>query len=201
MKTLRRTALLLLTVVMTNVSIVLAYEADSTVARVSVRQINAEQKKALIRISNLPVDESVVLRIKDKQGYVLHREVVDQREVYAKKYDFSELPNGEYIVEVKTGNGIITESFALAAGKANAVYFKPAIQLGPGLIKVAFMNRIDSPVSLRLYDEGGEVLYEEMVSSQEIFVKGLNVSQLKAGQYTLSVLGDNYVYTKSLHVK
>lgn len=201
MKTLRRTALALLAVAMSSASIVLAHEADSTDARVSVRQIHSEQKKALVRITNLSADEVAVLRIKDRQGYTLHREVVGQHEVYAKKYDFSELPSGEYIVELKTGNGVITESFALEAGKTHPLYFKPAIQIEPGLIKVAFMNRIDTPVAVKLYDETGEVLYEETVSAQQIFTKGLDVSQLKAGQYSLSVLGDNYVYSKSIQVK
>lgn len=200
MENLRRTTILLLAVVMSNASIALANN-DSTDARLSVRQISSEGKKAYIRVASLPTDQSSVLRIKDKLGYTLHREVISQHEVYVKKYDFSNLPDGEYRVELKTGNGIITESFLLKAGKANPMYFKPAIQIEPGLIKVAFINRNDTPVSLKLYDESGEVLYEESVASQQTFIKGLDVSHLKDGQYSLSLLGDNYVYSKNIQVK
>lgn len=201
MKTLKRTAFLLIAVAISNVSIGIAHEADSTEASVSVKQIKSEQKKALIRITNLSADKSAVFNIKDKLGYSLHRETIGQHEVHVKKYDFSNLPDGEYIVELKTGNGVITESFLLEAGKANPMYFKPAIQVEPGLIKVAFMNRIDTPVSLKLYDARGEVLYEEKVSSQQTYTKGLDVSKLKAGQYSLSVLGHNYVYSKNIQIK
>lgn len=201
MKNLKKVALLVLAVVLTNASIASANDAVDPDAKVSVKQIKSEQKKALIRITNLSDDKPAILRIKDKQGNVLHKEVVDQSKVYAKKYDFSELPNGEYVVELKTTEGVIKETFALEAGKTNSMYFKPAVQVEPGLIKVAFINRIDTPVSLKLYDERGEVLYEEMVPSQEKFAKGLNVSKLHAGQYSLAVSGSNYVYSRSIQVK
>lgn len=201
MKNLKRVALLVLAIVMTNASIVSANDAVDSDATVSVKKIKSEQKKALIRITNLPSDGSAVLRIKDKRGYVLHRAVINQRAAYAAKYDFSQLPEGEYLVEVKTSEGIITESFALESGKTNSLYFKPAVQIEPGLIKVAFINRIDAPVSFKLFNERGEVLYEEKVSSQEKFAKALNVSKLKAGQYSLAVQGHNYVYSKSIQVK
>lgn len=201
MKNLKRMALLVLAVVMANASIVLANDAEGPDAEVSVRQIQSEQKKAIIRITNVSSDEPAVLRIKDTQGYVLHREVISQSEAYAKKYDFSNLPSGDYLVELSTSDGIIKESFELEAGRTNPRYFKPAVQVEPGLIKVAFINRISSPVSLKLYDERGEVLYEETVPSQEKFAKGLNISKLNAGQYSLAVLGDNYVYSKSIQVK
>ncbi len=200
MKTLRRTALVLLAVIMANASIVVADDVDLD-ANLSVRHIKSEQKKALIRITNLSEGQSAILRIKDKQGHVLYREVIKQSQAFAKKYDFSELPSGEYLVEVKTPEGTMTESFALESGQANPMYFKPAVQVEPGLIKVAFINRIASPVSLKLYDNRGELVYTETVPSQEKFAKGLNVSKLSAGQYSLSLLGDNYVYSKSIQVK
>lgn len=201
MKSLKKVALLVLAVVLTNTSIVLASGTDGSDTKVNVRQFKSEQKKALITITNLSEDHRAVLRIKDKRGHVLHREVISQSEVYARRYDFSKLPSGEYIVELRTNEGVIKEAFAIEAGKTNLLYFKPAVQLEPDLIKVAFMNRIDSPVSLKLYDQTGRVLYEEKVPSQEKFSKSLNTSKLKAGQYSLAILGDNYVYSRSIQVK
>lgn len=201
MESLKKVALLILAVVLTSAGTVSANDADESDIQVSVRHFKHAQRKALITITNLAEDQRAVLRIKNKRGDVLHREVINQKEVYARRYDFSKLPNGEYTVEVRTSEGVIKEAFALKSGKANPLYFKPAIQLEPDLIKVAFMNRISSPVSLKLYDHSGRVLYEESVPSQGKFAKSLDTSRLRAGLYSLSILGDNYVYSKSIQVK
>lgn len=175
--------------------------ADDADTKISVRSLQGESKKALIRIVNQSAGEQAVLRIKDQQGYVLHREVLGGEDAYMKKYDFSSLPSGEYTVEVRTKSGSTEETFSLTDGRARAMYFKPAIKVEPQKVSVIFQNRIDSPVSLKLFDQRGKVLYEEQVASQEKFAKGLDLSKLATGQYSLAILGDNYVYTKSIDVQ
>ncbi len=175
--------------------------ADDSDTKISVRSLQSESKKALIRVVNAQSVEQAVLRIKDQQGRVLHREVLKGEDAYMKKYDFSSLPTGEYVVEVRTSAGVTEETFSLNEGQTQAVYFKPAIKVEPQKVSVVFQNRINSPVSLKLFDERGRVLYEEQVASQEKFAKGLDLSKLNGGQYSLSILGDNYVYTRSIDVK
>ncbi len=180
-----------------NTAILAADDAD---ALITVRQVKASEKKALIRVTNLSSETSAVLRIKDMKGATLHREVIANQS-YMKKYDFSSLPSGAYEVEVTTKTGISKEIFQISAGQSSAMYFKPAIQVEPEMVKVAFMNRIASPVSLKLYNKDGKVLYEETVASQDTYSKGLNVAKLLPGQYSLAIVGDNYTYTKSLDLK
>ena len=175
--------------------------ADDSDTKISVRSLQSESKKALIRVVNAQSVEQAVLRIKDQQGRVLHREVLKGEDAYMKKYDFSSLPTGEYVVEVRTSAGVTEETFSLNEGQTQAVYFKPAIKVEPQKVSVVFQNRINSPVSLKLFDARGRVLYEEQVASQEKFAKGLDLSKLNGGQYSLSILGDNYVYTRSIDVK
>lgn len=175
--------------------------ADDSDTKISVRSFQNGSKKALIRVVNSTSVEQALLRIKDQQGRVLHREVLKGEDAYMKKYDFSSLPSGEYVVEVRTENGITEEAFSLSESKAQVVYFKPAIKVETEKVSVVFQNRIDSPVSLKLFDERGQVLYEERVASQEKFAKGLDLSRLNSGQYSLAILGDNYVYTRSISLK
>lgn len=174
--------------------------ADEVDALISVRQVKSSEKKAFIRVTNLSNEASAVLRIKDMDGKTLHREVIADQS-YMKKYDFSNLPSGEYEVEVRTKNGVSKEVFQISAGQTNAVYFKPAIQVEPEMVKVAFLNRVDTPVSLKLYNQDGKVLYEESVASQATYSKGLNVAKLLPGQYSLAIVGDNYTYSRSIDLK
>ncbi|MFP4340422.1 MAG: T9SS type A sorting domain-containing protein [Cyclobacteriaceae bacterium] len=167
---------------------------------ISVRSVNAQEKQAFIRVTQLSENAPAILKIKDMQGRTLHREVITDQ-TYMKRYNFSSLPSGEYVVEVKTKNGVSTEAFQISAGQKESVYFKPAIQLEEDVVKVAFMNRIASPVTLKLFAENGRLMYEETVASQAEYAKGLNVSKLQPGQYSLSLMGDNYVYSRSIEVK
>ncbi|WPP52394.1 hypothetical protein [Catalinimonas niigatensis] len=171
--------------------------ADDEDTHIRVRKVKSSEKEAFIRVTNISGQTSATLRIKDKRGVTLHREEIRDQS-YMKKYDFSHLPNGKYTIEVRTKNGVSKEVFQITSGQRNMLYFKPGVQLTPDMVKVAFMNKVDSPVFVRLYNRFGKVLYEEKVASQEIYSKGLNVSRLLRGNYSLAIVGDHYIYTKSL---
>ncbi len=172
--------------------------ADDANAFISVRQ--AGEKQALIRVANLSDSKEAVLKIRNERGITLHREVITEQ-AHMKRYNFSSLPTGTYVVEVRTENGVSEEMFNITSGQKSQVYFKPAIQVEPDMVKVAFMNKIDTAISLKLYADNGEVLYEETVPSQDIYSKGLNVSRLEPGSYSVSLVGENYVYSRSIDIR
>lgn len=196
-KIMKRVKTLLLTVVAFFAVNTALHAADDD-AFISVKQ--SGEKQALIRVANLTDASVAILKIKSSSGQTLYREVITDQ-THMKRYNFSNLPTGTYEVEVKTENGVSKEVFQITEGEKSSVYFKPAIQVEPDMVKVAFMNKINSPVSLKLYAENGEVLYEESVASQEVYAKGLNVSKLQPGKYSVSLVGDNYVYSRSIDVK
>ena len=167
--------------------------------KISVRQ--NQERKAVIRVMTLSENNTAVLKIKDEDGRVMHRELLRGNTMYAKRYDLSNLPDGAYVVEVTSDQGVSQEALNLKAGSSEVAYFKPAVQVEPEMIKVMFKNSIASPVALKLYDAQGRILFQESVPSQEQFAKGLDVSRLGAGQYSLSIVGNNYTYSKSIALK
>ena len=171
-----------------------AFAVDDT--EISIRK---SDDRALVRVSNLS-GGTAILRLKDAQGHVLHREAI-KKHAYMKKYNLANLPGGEYTIEVRSDEGVSQETFTMSRGVARSVYFKPAVQVGTDVVKVMFKNSIASPVSLKLHDRFGRVLYQETVASQDEFAKGLNLAKLSAGQYSLSITGADYVYAKSIALK
>ncbi len=201
MKKLTQISLFAFALVFSQVGLLLANDHEGTNTLVSVRQIKSEPKKAVISIANLPDDQQAFLKIRNEKGRVLHKEVINKQQAFARKYDFSALRSGEYTVEIRTKAGIVTESFTLQPQQATPLYFKPAIQVVPDMVKVAFINPMNTPVLIKMYDQVGKVIYKEEVSSQEKYVKGLDISSLEAGLYSLAILGNDYVYTKSIDVE
>ena len=173
-----------------------ALAADDT--DISIRK-SADGQQTLVRVCNLS-EGTAVLRLKDAQGHVLHREAI-KNHAYMKKYNLANLPSGDYTIEVRSHAGLSQETFTLSRGEAHAMYFKPAIRMDNATMSVQFRNSVASPVSLKLHDRYGKVLYQETVAPQAEFAKGLNLSKLKAGQYSLSITGDDYVYSKSIALK
>lgn len=175
------------------------FAAEDEGINIRVRKVKSSEKVAFIRVRYLSEQTSATLRIKDRRGVTLHREELRDG-LYMKKYDFSSLPVGKYTVEVRTKEGVTKEPFQILS-RRQAIYFKPGVQVESDMVKLAFMNKVDTPVYVRLYDRHGKVMYEEKVASQEMYAKGLNVSKLLRGQYSLSIVGDNYTYARSIELK
>jgi hypothetical protein len=175
--------------------------ADDDKTQLSVRALQGE-KKAVVRVVNLSGEQASVLSIKDQAGRILYKENIKSGNVYAKRYDFSSLPAGVYAVEISQGEEVTKKTFNL---ESEALSFKTdlsvievrsVVDVEPNLVKVLVQNQKSTDVKLRLYDAYGKVLHEESVAPNQTIAKGLNLSKVGAGRYSIAVTGENYQYTK-----
>ena len=177
--------------------------ADDDKTRLSVRALQGE-KKAVVRVVNLSGEQASVLRIKDQAGHTLYKVNIKDGSVYAKRYDFSTLPAGVYAVEVTQGKEVTTQSFNLGSqalsfkNDAAVTEVRSVVDVEPDLVKVLVQNQKTTSLKLRLYDVHGKVLHEESIAPNETIAKGLNLSKVGAGRYSLAVTGENYQYTKNI---
>lgn len=178
-----------------------AADDDKTHLRVKTMQ---GEKKAIVRVVNLSGEQASILRIKDQSGHILYRENIKSGDVYAKRYDFSDLPAGVYAVEVVQGQDVTKQSFSLGG---QALSFKndlavtevrSVVDVEPDLIKVLVQNQKNTSLKLRLYDAYGKILHEESVAPNKTITKGLSLSKVGAGRYSLAVTGENYQYTRNI---
>ena len=198
MKMIKKTLMVAATALLTYGNTIAGDTDTSADTKISVRQTN-QSDFTLVRVSNLS-GTAAVLRLRDASGRVLYREVIKEQG-YMKKYNMANLPIGEYTLEVRSSGGISQETFSVKAGVPVVTSFKPAVEIDADVLKVMFKNSIPSAVSLKLRDGSGRVLYQEMVASQGQFAKGLNLSKLHAGEYSLSITGNDYNYAKSIALK
>ena len=177
--------------------------ADDDKTQLSVMALQGE-KKAVVRVVNLSGEPASVLRIKDQQGRVLYKESIGNGQVYAKRYDFSTLPSGVYAIEVSQGKEVSKKTFQLQSGELSlknqlaATAVRSVVDVEPDLVKVLVQNQKDSSLKLRLYDMYGKVLHEESIAPHETIAKGLNLSKVGAGRYSLAVTGDDYQYIRQI---
>ena len=177
--------------------------ADDERTQLSVRALQGE-KKAVVRVVNLSGTQASVLRIKDQSGHVLYKENLKDGSVYAKRYDFSTLPSGVYAIEVTQGQEVTKKTFNLESGELSfkntlaVTEVRSVVDVEPDLVKVLVQNQKQTSLQLRLYDVYGKVLHEESIAPHETIAKGLNLSKVGAGRYSLAVTGENYQYIKHI---
>jgi hypothetical protein len=167
--------------------------------KISTKVLEGESKNTLVRVFKAQANEKSVIRIWDMQGYILHREEIQG--TTAKKFNLSKLPEGKYIMEVRTDGKKTKEVFYVEEDSKTATYFRPALRMKQEQVDVLFQNPITSKLTLRIYTEHGRVLYEEEVAAQQEYAKTINTSKLKRGNYTLSIVGKGCAYTKNLKIK
>lgn len=177
--------------------------ADDDKTSLSVRALQGE-KKAVVRVVNLSGDQASVLRIKDQNGQILYKANIKSGDVYAKRYDFSTLPAGVYAVEVVQGKEVTKKTFNVEAQELSfknalaVTEVRSVVDVEPDLVKVLVQNQKESSLQLRLYDVYGKVLHEESIAPHQTIAKGLNLSKVGAGRYSLAVTGENYQYTRNI---
>lgn len=180
-----------------------AHAADDDKTSLSIRALQGE-KKAVVRVVNLSGAQASVLRIKDQRGHTLYRETLTDGSVYAKRYDFSTLPAGVYAIEVAQGKEVTKQTFNLKQGELSlrdalaVTEVRSVVEVEPDLVKVLVQNHKDSHLKLRLFDAYGRILHEESIAPQQTFAKGLNLSKVGAGQYSVAVTGEDYQYTRHI---
>ncbi len=180
-----------------------AMAADDDKAQLSVKAMQG-QKKAVVRVVNLSGKQASVLKIKDQNGHTLYKTNIKSGDVYAKRYDFSDLPAGVYAIEVTQGKEVTQQSFNLESKElsfkndAALTQVRSVVDIEPNLVKVLVQNEKETALQLRLYDMYGKVLHEESIAPKATIAKGLNLSKVGAGRYSLAVTGDGYQYTRNI---
>ena len=176
------------------------FASEDSDLEVAIVRTGANERKAVIRIDNLPEDQRSLLKIKNKRGYILHSEVIHQTPVFVRSYDFSNMEDDTYLVEVINKEGTAKKKFDISPER-DQIYFKPVVKNEEGVIKVVFKNPLNNPVKIFLYDTHDHLIYKTIVNAQEVYAQGLDVSHLNDGDYELTLASKGYSYTKHIAVK
>ena len=168
--------------------------------KISIEVLEGESKNTLVRVFKAQANEKSVVCIRDVERHVLYREEI--RGTMAKKFNFEKLPVGKYFLEVRTkGKKTKKEVFYVRDNSKTVANFRPTLRMKQEQVDVLFQNPIASKLTLRIYTGHSRVLYEEEVAAQQEYAKTINTSELKRGNYTLSIIGKGCAYTRNLKIK
>lgn len=135
---------------------------------------------------------------------VFYKKLNDPTAVYQRKYNFSGLEDGRYLMSVYSGNEINEAWFKIEGGEVlvenNRKVMEPHVKNGANTWKISFLNFPMEPMNLYVYD-GSYLLYHKKIEPVFAVHEGLDLSELLPGDYQIifSNQHNNYEYEISVN--
>jgi hypothetical protein len=158
---------------------------------ISMNPVPAE-KKITLTIDGLK--ECATILLQDENGEVLLREITKKEEAsFAKIINLSQLAAGNYFLRVKTSLKEVVQPFELTNSEAiiqaskQKEFFAPIIKSSGDYVDISFFNSKAGNVEIAIFDQKGELVFQEALQNVVIVQKRYNVNNLRRGDYTFRV--------------
>lgn len=152
-------------------------------------KVNMEQtasEEAVVEASNV---ESKLFEIEFRDAYgdrFFTKKTTDNSFTYKRKYDLSTLDDGTYFMTVKHGDEKFQKEFTVRSGDIQVVnqrkVVEPHFKVEGDMVKLSYLNFPNDNMSIAVFDEG-KLLHEEKLETQFAVHKGVDLSDLRPGNY------------------
>lgn len=144
------------------------------------------------------------ITLRSGNGQVYYRETIKAGDNFAKRLDMSEMPKGEYTIEVENSDSftaipvMVDLTSAIVKNEDEVTIVKPRLSVIGDKLNVAFADAFTQEVWVSIYDTNANRLVYEKVSAENM--KRFDLSKLAKGQYTvhMSTEGKKFVQSLSL---
>lgn len=156
-------------------------------------------ERALIELNNSGNLMSE-LTIENAAGDVVYyKEGKINSDFYSKKFDFTNLSNGDYKVTVDNKNGknevYLTVKDNKIMVKSDAGLNKPYVEIKDDVLKLSLLNNTLNDINLLVSNEEGEVLYKKSLGNNFSICAGFNLASLENGYYDIDITDGVNTYT------
>lgn len=143
------------------------------------------------------VKEGNLLSIKDNNGIVLYKELIQKKGVYTKGFDLTSLPDGLYIFELDKDleiNSIpfsVTSSDVVFNKKEEKVIYKPYTRVKGNLVYITKLALNMEPLEVDIYFTHpsspyySELIFSEKIENTKSIQKVFKLSDLNKGKYKI----------------
>jgi len=137
------------------------------------------------------VQKGSLLQIKDGDGVILYKEVIEKTGTYSKGFDFTNLPMEKYFLELETQKEITIIPLYI---KANAVeimkdeefiIIKPDVIARDELVYISNDSLNNQEVKIDVFYEGFDLAYSEKIKNVPSLKRTYDFSTSKKGNYII----------------
>jgi hypothetical protein len=169
-----------------------------------IKKLLELSKKGLAFHGGTKEEVKTDITLKSGNGRVFYRETVKGGENYAKRLDMSEMPNGEYTLEIENKNSFtaipvkLELNTAVVNSKDEVTIVKPTLNVVGDKLNVAFADQNTEEVWVSIFDNNSNRLAYEKISTENR--KRFDLSRLEKGDYTVLMFtkGKKFIQSVSL---
>ena len=143
------------------------------------------------------------LSIYDADDKLIHSEKVNSKKDLNRTYDLNALPEGTYFLEAESDSKISRYGISVAGASASlsaiaiSEVYKPVFEFKKGLVWVNMLNLDKSPVTLKIYDEDDNEVYDSAVLMDQNVKKVFDVKNIQSEKYTFVMTCKDKIFTKT----
>ncbi|APZ45972.1 hypothetical protein BW723_06545 [Polaribacter reichenbachii] len=145
------------------------------------------------------------LTIKDVHGVVLYTENVAKEGKLIKTFDFSQLIDGSYTLELEKDFQIIVKSIKIEEGKvilndaSEKVILKPVVRNEDNLLMITKIAFDKQPLDVALY-YNNEIIYSETVEGDSILNRVYKLDEALKGDYKVVIQNNGRRYSNEFKI-
>ena len=141
------------------------------------------------------------LKIKDDSGVILHVEDISKKGNFIKFFDFSNLKDGDYTLELVKDFEVIIKSINLDGKKVvfdeetSEKIFKPVIRNEKNRLMISQIAFDKKPLEVKIY-YNNEIIYSETVKGNTIINRIYRLDEVMTGDYKVVLRNNGRNYSK-----
>lgn len=169
-------------------------------------KIENDKKENITNVSFSNLKQGSVLIIKDLNGVLLYKELIEKSGDYSKGFDLTALPNGKYYFELDKVTEIKIVPFQV---KSNIVAFnkekeqlivKPYIEKNGNMIVISKMTLNKKPINIKIYYQDLDLVLEESLENTKSLNRKYDFSTSEKGTYKMVVVSEGKSFTKEFKI-
>ncbi len=165
-----------------------------------------DKKENITNVSFNNLKQGSVLIIKDENGLLLYKELIEKSGDYSKGFDLTALPNGNYYFELNKDVEIKIIPFQV---KSNVVVFskeneqliiKPFVEKSGNMVLVSKLALNEKPLKIKIYYQDSSLVFEETLENKQLINRKYDFSSSEKGAYRMVIFSEGREFTKEFKI-
>jgi len=168
-----------------------------------------EFENTTLSINNVKQGQELI--IKDFNGIVLYKEVIDKTGMYKRGFDLTALPNGNYYFELDKDIEVQVIPFKVHANKVEflkekeTTFYKPIIRFKGNKVLLSRLSFDEKPMEVKIYYDDYssgeyELLHTEKFNDSKIVERVYQLDKRKKGNYKVIVKTEGREFTSTMTI-
>jgi hypothetical protein len=165
-----------------------------------------EGSKNVTNLTLENVSKGSLIQIKDSDNLILYSEIVKKSGKYSKRFDFTNLPDAEYIIEIdqqkiiKTIPFSVKSSIALIAKNDERTFSKPEVVVKGNYLYVSKKMHEKQTLEIDVYFEGYDLVYNEKFKNVNTVNRVFDFSTSKKGRYVIVLKSEGKIFKNTFRI-